>query len=142
MWLWCHEIASFPDLRVRDESRNTALGHVFLNMATRTRTQVWISAEVLLIHTWVRVRVSISLNTGTHAVSRVTGLVPRRTRNSGNETTFTNIIRPPGSLPQAVPLVNQNIKLVWPYLERKERFTIRQYAIAPSTCTVAYRSIA
>ena len=28
--------------------------------------------------------------------------------------TFTNIIRPPGSLPPAVPLVKQNIKLVWP----------------------------
>ena len=28
--------------------------------------------------------------------------------------TFTNIIRPPGSLPPAVPLVKQNMKLVWP----------------------------
>ncbi len=94
-------------------TRDTALVHVFLDMATRT--QVWISAEVLLIHTWERVRVAISINTRTHAVSRVTGLVPRRTRKSGNETMFTNIIRPPGSLPQAVPLVKQNIKLVWPY---------------------------
>ncbi len=40
----------------RRVTRDTALVHVFLNMATRTRTQVWISAEVLLIHTWVRVR--------------------------------------------------------------------------------------
>ncbi len=95
--------------------RDTALVHVFLNMATRTRTQVWISAEVLLIHTWKRVRVAISINTCAYAVSRVTSLVPRRTRKSGNEIMFTNIIRPPGSLPQAVPLVKQNIKLVWPY---------------------------
>ncbi len=32
---------------------------------------------------------------------------------------FTNIIRPPGSLPQAVPLVKQNIMLVWPKLVKQ-----------------------
>jgi len=37
--------------------------------------------------------------------------------------TFTNLIRPPGSLPPAVPLVKQNIKLVWPYHETWEEAT-------------------
>ncbi len=45
-------------------ARDTALVHVFLSMATRTRTQVWLSAEVLLIHTWERVRVRVAIIQG------------------------------------------------------------------------------
>ncbi len=112
-------------------TRDTARVHVFLDIASYP----YLYPLGTGTH-WVRLpgmcMVAMSRNTCTRAISRVTGLVPRRTRKSGNEiitwhqrpypqigtwlrNMFTNIIRPPGSLPQAVPLVKQNIKLVWPY---------------------------
>ncbi len=115
VWLWCHEIASFPDLRVRDESR--AIYYACACVSQHGYPYPYPSVDQCRSdpHLGTGTGIAISINTCTHAVSHVTGLVPRRTRKSGNETMFTNIIRPPGSLPQAVPLVKQNIKLVWPY---------------------------